>query len=93
MVGARWAGSRSVVGAEPGPRAKNLPGNTPTLDCGTFLKPFSPHVPPLLFHVNTGNIESFKDMPLTSLNLYNCEKLTGEWCVSWVGMGGWGQDQ
>ena len=81
------------ISEAPRPRAKNLPGNTPTLDCGTFLKPFSTHVPPLLFHEITGNIESFKDMPLTSLELYSCRQLTGEWCVSWVGLGGRGQDQ
>ena len=85
--------TRESTCAASRPRAKNLPGNTPTLDCGTFLKPFSAHVPLLLFHVNTGNIQSFKDMPLTGLNLYGCDKLTGEWCVSWVKLGGGVQDQ
>ena len=52
------------------------------------MKPFSPHVPPLLFHENTGNIESFKDMPLTSLILYDCNKLTGVFGLGWGMVGG-----
>ena len=41
---------------------------------GTFF--ISPH-PSSTNPITPGDIEVFKDMPLTSLNLYYCEKLTG----------------
>jgi len=45
---------------------------------GTFLGTFfiSPH-PSSTYHITPGDIEVFKDMALTSLNLYACKELTG----------------
>ena len=34
--------------------------------------------------VSTNDIEVFKDMPITNMDLFNCKRLTGKWCM-WVG--------
>jgi len=53
-----------------------LPRTSPLL--GTFPGTFfiSPH-PSSTYPIAPGDIEVFKGMPLISLNLYNCQKLTG----------------
>ena len=52
-----------------------------TLESGRFFtvlvrRSFPPHLP-----VPPGDIKALKSMPLTELNLYNCEKLTGKSAV------------
>jgi len=50
---------------------------------GTFF--FSPH-PSSTYPIAPGDIEAFKGMPLTEMNLRECGKLTGVW-VECVGLG------
>ena len=56
---------------------------------GTFF--ISPH-PSSTCPIAPGDIEVFKGMPLTSLNLYCCEELTGVFGLGWVMVRRWGQD-
>ena len=45
----------------------------PFPECSSFL------LTPSLQHTTSGDIGVFKDMPITHLDLGQCEKLTGEW--------------
>ena len=72
-------GSRSVVGVASRPHPQNLSRNLLCFSQSPLL-PSTPTYP--------GDIEVFKGMDLTSLNLYNCFKLTGVFGLGWWGMVG-----
>jgi len=57
---------------------------------GTF---FISHHPSSTYPIVPGDIEVFKDMQLTSLNLYYCNKLTGVFGRGQGMVYRWGQDQ
>ena len=59
------------------PRASPLMGNFP----GTFF--ISPH-PSSTYPTTPGDIEVFKGMELTKLNLYLCKQLTGVFGFGWA---------
>ena len=63
------------------PQAITLNGN-PSRNLLYFSSPFL-HLP----HCS-GDIEAFKGMELTSLELYNCNKLTGVFGLGWGLVGG-----
>ena len=57
---------------------------------GTFI--ISPH-PSSTYPIAPGDIEVFKDMQLTSLDMFNCWNLTGVFGLGWgMDYGRWGQD-
>ena len=70
---------------------KRCQSNTLIVELSCLLKLFSTPTSPLCIHA--GNIQVFEGMAITNMNLERCYKLTGEWCVSWVGLGGRVQDQ
>ena len=76
----RLVGSRSVVGEAPGHHSYWEPFQGPS---SFFLT-----LPPPIYPIAPGDIEVFKDMELTSLNLYFCSKLTGVFGLGWGMVGG-----
>ena len=80
-VGGQAGGSRSVVGV-----ASHLMGTFPGRSFVISLHPSS------TYPIAPGDIEVFKDMKLTSLNLYNCQQLTGVFGLGWGMIRRWGQD-
>ena len=76
-------------GPTPHPENHNQATLTPSFNIHTTLTYLT-----FTVTLTAGDIIALKDMPLTSLVLGGCGKLTGEWCASWVGLvGGWGHDQ
>ena len=72
-------GSRSVVRDAPGQ------GRAQRTFLGTFS--ISSH-PSSAYLIPPGDIEVFKDMPLTDMNLKVCKKLTGVFGLGWGMVGG-----
>jgi hypothetical protein len=87
VLGGVWYVGGVKIGNRLRPhRASPFMGTFP----GTFF--ISPH-PSSTYPIAPGNIEVFKGMKLTTLNLEKCSRLTGMFgLASWVGYGRWGQD-
>jgi hypothetical protein len=73
-----------VGGVKIGNRLRSYPYVMGTLP-GTFF--ISPH-PFYTYPITPGDIEVFKGMDLTSLNLRGCRKLTGVFGLGWGLVGG-----